>query len=176
MAGIGGGELIFWSTSAVVLPFVLHPPGMAEQFWLVKQEPEAYAWSRFVADGVTAWTGVRNHQARNNLRAMRVGDRVLYYHSVTDKAVVGIARVRRVAYPDPTASEGDWSCVDLEPVAPLVEPVPLAVLKEDPATAGMALIRQSRLSVTPLTRVELEGVLRLGKAPAALRARVLGPG
>lgn len=136
---------------------------MAERTWLVKQEPETYAWSRLVADGSTAWTGVRNFQARNNLRAMALGDLVLYYHSVTGKAVVGVARVKRVAYPDPTATEGDWSCVDLEPVKALVEPVSLAVLKADPLTAGMGLIRQSRLSVTPLLAGEFRRILQLGR-------------
>jgi len=136
---------------------------MAERTWLVKQEPETYAWSRLVADGSTAWTGVRNFQARNNLRAMALGDLVLYYHSVTGKAVVGVARVKRVAYPDPTATEGDWSCVDLEPVKALVEPVSLAVLKADLLTAGMGLIRQSRLSVTPLLPGEFRRILQLGK-------------
>ena len=85
---------------------------MAKQFWLVKQEPQAYSWSAFVADGRTAWTGVRNFQARNNLRAMAPGDLVLFYHSVSEKQVVGIARVERAAYPDATAQEGDWVCVD----------------------------------------------------------------
>lgn len=136
---------------------------MAEQFWLVKQEPESYAWSRLVADRGTCWTGVRNFQARNNLRAMKAGDRVLYYHSVTEKAVVGIARVKSEAYPDPTATEGDWACVDLEPGKPMVEPVSLAVLKADPVTAGMALIRQSRLSVTPVSPTEFRRILQLGK-------------
>ena len=86
-----------------------------KKFWLVKQEPSAYSWANFVADRKTAWTGVRNYTARNNLRSMRKGDAVLFYHSVTDKAVVGIAKVIREAYPDTTASEGDWSAVDLAP-------------------------------------------------------------
>src|SRR3954464_13289745 len=86
-----------------------------KQFWLVKQEPSAYSWTDFVADGKTAWTGVRNFTARNNLRAMHKGDTVFFYHSVTDKAVFGIANVIREAYPDPTAKKGDWSAVDLAP-------------------------------------------------------------
>lgn len=137
-----------------------------KQCWLVKQEPEAYAWSALVADGRTAWTGVRNFQARNNLRAMKAGDLVLYYHSVTDKEVVGIARVAREAYPDPTATEGDWSCVDLAPVKTLNQPVSLDQLKADPATKGMALIRQSRLSVTPLTDAECARILELAATAA----------
>lgn len=139
---------------------------MAEQFWIVKQEPEKYAWSQFVTDGSTAWTGVRNFLARNHLRAMRVGDSVLYYHSVTGKAVMGIARVRRTAYPDPTATEGDWSCVELEPFKPLTEPVPLASLKADPLTAGMAMLRQSRLSVSPLTPAEFHRIVQMSESGA----------
>ena len=133
-------------------------------YWLAKSEPEAYAWGQLVKDGRTAWTGVRNFQARNNLRAMRTGDRVLFYHSVSEKSVVGLARVVREAYPDPTATEGDWSCVDLEPVKPLPTPVTLEVIKGDGALREMALLRQSRLSVTPLTKVEFERVLLLGGA------------
>jgi len=95
------------------------------QHWMVKQEPTAYAWSAFVADGRASWTGVRNFQARNNLRAMRKGDQVLYYHSVVGKEVVGIAVVAAEAYPDPTAKEGDWVCVDLVPRRPLSKPVTL---------------------------------------------------
>ncbi len=136
--------------------------GMAKQGWLVKQEPEAYAWEVFVKDGRTAWTGVRNFQARNHLRAMKKGDRVLYYHSVTGKAVVGIARVEREAYADPTATEGDWSAVDLVPEKALKRPVTLEELKSDPVTQGMALIRQSRLSVMPLAVEEFRRVLELG--------------
>ncbi|MBN8247911.1 MAG: EVE domain-containing protein [Verrucomicrobia bacterium] len=138
---------------------------MPKHCWLVKQEPESYAWSSLVADGRTAWTGVRNFQARNNLRAMKRGDPVLYYHSVTGKEVVGIARVEREAYADPTASEGDWSCVDLVPVKVLKQPVSLDRLKADPATRGMALIRQSRLSVTPLTDSEYARILELAGTP-----------
>lgn len=129
--------------------------------WLVKQEPEAYSWSDFVRDGRTAWTGVRNFQARNHLRAMKCGDEVLFYHSVSDKQVVGLARVVREAYPDPTAEEGDWSCVDLEPVRALARPVPLDEIKSSPALAGIALLRQSRLSVMPVTGAEFRELLRL---------------
>jgi len=131
-------------------------------YWLVKQEPTAYAWETFVADGGTAWTGVRNFQARNNLRAMRTGDQVLYYHSVVGKAVVGIARVRREAYPDPTASSGNWECVDLEPVRALRKPVTLEEIKTDPALAEIPLIRQSRLSVMPLEAQAFRRIVKLG--------------
>ena len=134
------------------------------QYWMVKQEPTAYAWSAFVKDGRTAWTGVRNFQARNNLRAMRKGDRVLYYHSVVGKEVVGIAKVAAPAYRDPTASEGDWECVDLVPVKTLKQPVRLEAIKTNPRLKDLALLRQSRLSVLPLTAEEYQELVRLGSA------------
>jgi predicted RNA-binding protein with PUA-like domain len=132
-------------------------------YWLVKQEPEAYAWAALVKDGRTAWTGVRNFQARNNLRSMEKGDLVLYYHSVTDKQVVGLARVSKAAYADPTAKEGDWSCVDLEPVKALELPVDLETIKQDKALADMPLIRHGRLSVQPVTKTQFQRILKLGK-------------
>lgn len=134
---------------------------MAKRYWMVKQEPTAYSWERFVSDGGTAWTGVRNFQARNNLQAMRAGDEVLFYHSVVGKAVVGIAKVAREAYPDPTADEPGWVCVDLAPVKPLASPVPLDRIKATPALKDIALLRQSRLSVMPLTAEEFRTVLKL---------------
>ncbi len=115
------------------------------QYWLVKQEPEAYSWATFVEEGRTAWTGVRNFQARNNLRAMKRGDLVLFYHSVTDKQVMGCARVEREAYPDPTAEDGDWCCVDLVPVKALRQPVGLETIKADRILKSMPLVKQSRL-------------------------------
>lgn len=139
---------------------------MAKNYWLVKQEPEAYSWSEFVRDGRTVWTGVRNFQARNNLRAMRKGDPVLFYHSVSEKQVVGLAKVEREAYPDPTANEGDWSCVDLKPVKPLKKPVGLDRIKEDALLADMPLVRQSRLSVTGLAKAQFERLLRLAETEA----------
>src|SRR5215469_13689222 len=111
------------------------------QYWLVKQEPEAYSWSAFVKDGRTAWTGVRNFAARNNLRSMKNGDLVFYYHTGSDKKVVGIAHLAREAYPDPTAEEEGWSCVDLIPVKALEAPVSLETIKSDKALADMVLIR-----------------------------------
>lgn len=132
-------------------------------YWLVKQEPTTYPWEQFVRDGGTAWTGVRNFQARNNLRAMVPGDRVLYYHSVVGKAIVGVAQVARVSYTDPTAKEGDWSCVDLKPVEALRRPVTLEEIKADPALVDIALLRQSRLSVMPLRKAEFDAILRLSK-------------
>jgi predicted RNA-binding protein with PUA-like domain len=132
------------------------------QYWLVKQEPEDYSWATFFKEGRTAWTGVRNFQARNSLRAMRRDDCVLFYHSVTEKQVVGIARVAREAYPDPTAKEGDWSCVDLIPAKPLVQPVGLETIKADEVLRTMPLVKQGRLSVMPLTAAQFNRLLALG--------------
>jgi predicted RNA-binding protein with PUA-like domain len=129
----------------------------------VKSEPAAYAWQQLVQDKRTAWTGVRNYQARIHLRAMQPGDEVLFYHSVTEKAVIGVARVVRAAYPDPTAEEGDWSCVDLEPVRALPHPVTLDRIKADPRLATLPLLKQSRLSVMPLTKDQFTRLITLGK-------------
>jgi predicted RNA-binding protein with PUA-like domain len=142
--------------------------GKSRSYWLVKQEPESYPWSQLVTDGSTVWTGVRNYQARNHLRDMRKGDWVLYYHSVSDREIVGIARVTREAYPDPTATDGDWSAVDLEPWKPLNKPVTLVQLKADPETADLPLIRQSRLSVMPLTKENVRHILDLGESTSLL--------
>ena len=131
--------------------------------WLVKQEPGKYPWAQFVKDKGTYWDGVRNYQARNNLRAMRKGDLVLFYHSVSEKAVVGVAKVTREAYADPTAKEGDWSVVDLKPIKAMAAPVTLAQIKAEPKLAGMGLLKQSRLSVSPLSAAEFKRVLQLGK-------------
>jgi len=132
-------------------------------YWLAKSEPEAYAWSQLVKDGRTAWTGVRNFQARNNLRAMKKGDPVFFYHSVSEKQIVGIAKVAKEFYPDATAEEGDWSCVDLAPVKGLVKPVTLETIKTDKILQDMPLVKQSRLSVTPLTKVQFERLLALAQ-------------
>ena len=134
------------------------------QYWLVKQEPTAYSWDQFMADGKTDWTGVRNFQARNNLRSMKSGDQVLFYHSVNGKAVVGIAVVSREAFPDPTATSGDWSAVEIRPVRPVNPPVTLDKIKSDPALAQIPLLRQSRLSVMSLSKNEFDGVLGLAGA------------
>ncbi|MEY2491013.1 MAG: hypothetical protein QOC70_2955 [Verrucomicrobiota bacterium] len=134
-----------------------------KKFWLVKQEPSAYSWANFVAEGKTSWTGVRNYTARNNLRAMRKGDAVLFYHSVTGKEVVGIAKVVREAYPDPTATEGDWSAVDLVPEKALAKPVTLEEIKRNPRLKGMALLRLSRLSVQPVTSTEFQEILGMAR-------------
>ncbi|CAN5527466.1 EVE domain-containing protein [soil metagenome] len=129
--------------------------------WLVKQEHEAYSWDDFVHDGLTKWTGVRNFQARKNLRAMCKGDAVLFYHSVSDKAVVGVAQVTREAFPDPTAKEGDWSAVELKPVKALKKQVTLEQIKAEPKLRGIALLRNSRLSVQPLGKAEFELICRM---------------
>jgi len=133
-------------------------------YWLVKSEPEAYSWTQFVKDGKASWAGVRNFQARNNLRAMKKGDCVFFYHSVTDKQVVGLATVAKEFYPDATAEEGDWSCVDLAPDKAFTRPVTLEVIKTDKVLATMPLVKQSRLSVTPLTKEQAERLLKLASA------------
>jgi predicted RNA-binding protein with PUA-like domain len=130
--------------------------------WMVKQEPETYSWDDFVKEGRTDWTGVRNYQARNNLREMKPGDRVLFYHSGKDKAVVGIAEVVKSAYPDPTADDPQWVAVDLKPVKPLSAPVQLAAIRYDKRLSGLPLIRQSQLSVMPLTKDEFEVIVGMG--------------
>jgi predicted RNA-binding protein with PUA-like domain len=130
-------------------------------YWMVKQEPEAYSFDDLVAEGKTDWTGVRNFQARNNLKAMKKGDKVLFYHSVSEKAVVGIAEVSKEAYPDPT--DENWIAVEVKPVKKLKKPVTLQDVKANAALANMALVRQSRLSVIPLTKDEYEEVLSMAK-------------
>jgi predicted RNA-binding protein with PUA-like domain len=135
-----------------------------KKFWLVKQEPSAYSWGDLVRDGQTSWTGVRNYTARNNLREMQTGDAVLFYHSVTDKAVVGIAEVARTAYPDATAEEGDWTAVDLVPKKALARPVTLDEIKRNPRLKEIALVRLARLSVQPVTEPEFREILRMAEA------------
>jgi predicted RNA-binding protein with PUA-like domain len=136
---------------------------MAKNYWLVKQEPEAYSWSTFLKEGRAAWTGVRNFQARNNLRAMKKGDLVFFYHSVSDKQAVGLARVDKESYPDPSATEGDWSAVDLVPVKALKTPVSLDAIKKDKTLKEIPLVRQSRLSVTPLSEMQFHRLLALSE-------------
>jgi predicted RNA-binding protein with PUA-like domain len=133
-------------------------------YWLVKSEPEAYSWAQFVKDGKTAWTGVRNFAARLNLRAMKSGDRVFFYHSGEEKSVVGLARVVKEFYPDATAEEGDWSCVDITAEKVLARPVTLAEIKADKILKEMIMAKQSRLSVSPVTREQFERLLKLGEA------------
>jgi predicted RNA-binding protein with PUA-like domain len=132
-----------------------------KNYWLVKSEPESYSWSDLERDGVTSWTGVRNYTARNNLRAMRNGDEVFFYHSVSDKAIVGIGEVKRTAYTDKTAKEGDWSTVDLAPKRKLTRPVSLAEIRSNPRLKNIPLLRQSRLSVQPLGKDEFAEIVRM---------------
>ena len=136
---------------------------MARSYWLIKSDPFKYSWEEFVSDGSTYWDGVRNYQARNNLHAMRVGDLALYYHSNEGKEVVGVARVKKRAYQDPTTNDERWVVVDVEPIKALTEPVGLAAIKADPKLTEMALVRQGRLSVTPVSAGEFRHVLKLGK-------------
>ncbi|WP_299825271.1 EVE domain-containing protein [uncultured Pontibacter sp.] len=131
-------------------------------YWLVKSEPETYSWANLVKDGKTMWDGVRNYQARNNMQQMQPGDMVLFYHSVSEKAIVGIAKVDKAAYPDPTAKEGNWVVVDLVPFRDFKEPVTLEQIKKDERLQNIALLRQSRLSVMPLKAEEFDVLLALG--------------
>ena len=131
--------------------------------WLVKSDPDTYGWDELVKDGATRWDGVRNAQARNNLRAMRVGDLALFYHSGEGKQVVGVTEVVKAAYPDPTTDDERWVVVDLVPKAKLREPVTLAAIKRDAALAQIALVRQGRLSVMPIEPRAFARILALGK-------------
>jgi predicted RNA-binding protein with PUA-like domain len=135
---------------------------MKTRYWLVKTEPEAYSWDDFVRDRRTHWDGVRNFQARNFLRAMKVGDRVLFYASVTTKAVMGTATVVQEHFPDTSAEEGDWSAVGLEIDETLPHPVELAAIKAEPKLAELPLLKQSRLSVMPLNKAEFDLIVKLG--------------
>ena len=130
------------------------------QYWLVKSEPDAFGWNDQVAHGVEPWTGVRSHQAKHNLQAMKLGDRAFFYHSNIGKEIVGVVEVVRGAYPDPTDEK--WACVDMKAVGPLTTPVSLATIKGDPAFATMALVRYSRLSVSPVTESEWKRICKLG--------------
>ena len=134
-----------------------------KNYWLVKQEPSDYSWSDFVRDSRTSWTGVRNYSARNNLRRMNKDDEVLFYHSGEEKAVVGIARVTKTAYPDRTAREGDWSAVELAPIKALPTPVTLAQIKAEPRLKHIALVRQPRLSVMPLSAAEFRFIVGMAR-------------
>jgi predicted RNA-binding protein with PUA-like domain len=136
---------------------------MTTQYWLVKSEPDSYSWADFVRDKKTAWTGVRNFAARLHLNAMRRGDRVLFYESMTTKAIVGTAEVTRAAFPDETADEPGWVAVELKAGPALAKPVPLTAIKADQAFAKMALLRISRLSVQPVTRAEFDRILKMSK-------------
>lgn len=131
-------------------------------YWLVKTEPKAYSWDDLVEDGWTYWDGIRNYEARNNLRKMAAGDQLLYYHSGKTRVVVGVAEVIREHYQDPTTEDQRWSAVDIKPVQALDRPVTLAEIKKDPRLSEMILVRRSRLSVTPVRETEYGLVLAMG--------------
>ena len=140
--------------------FTLHSSLM--NYWLVKSEPFVYSFDELIRDGVTDWSGVRNYAARNNLRAMQMDDLVMYYHSREGLEVVGVAKVVREHYPDPTAEKGDWSCVDIAPVKKLDKPVTLKAIKEEPELGNIGLVRIGRLSVMPLEKAEFDKILKMG--------------
>lgn len=131
-------------------------------YWLIKSEPEAFSWSEQVHNGVEPWTGVRNYQARNNLAAMKIGDLALFYHSVSEKQIVGVVEVVKEAYPDPTAEDPRWVCVDVKANGAFAKPVTLAQIKADPELENMALLKQSRLSVAPVTEPEFRYLTKIG--------------
>ena len=132
------------------------------KYWMVKQEPESYSWADLLREVVTDWTGVRNFQARNNLRSMKAGDKVLFYHSGKEKAVVGVAEVAKAAYPDPTSEEGDWVAVDIKAVKSLKSPVPLTSIRYDGQLKNLPLLRQTQLSVLSLTADEFQRIVSMG--------------
>ena len=131
-------------------------------YWLIKSEPFKYSWDQFVKDGKTFWDGVRNYAARNNLKAMKKGDQVFFYHSNEGLEIVGIAEVLKEAYQDPTTDDPNWVVVDFKPVKKLPKPVTLAELKADPSFAEMDLIRLSRLSVGAVKAAEWKKILKMG--------------
>lgn len=132
--------------------------------WLLKSEPSVYPWSRLQREGRTRWDGIRSFEARNNLRAMKVGDLCFFYHSNVGKEIVGVARVSRAAFPDPTAEDGDWSAVEIEPEYALEKPVELSALKAGKVTSKMEVVVKSRLSVTKVTAAEWRAVHALSKS------------
>ena len=141
---------------------------MAKSYWLMKSEPDAYAWEQLVHDGTGIWDGVRNHTAKLNMMAMKVGDEAFFYHSNIGKECVGIMEITETAFPDPTAEKGSpWVVVRVAPVRALANPVSLAAIKADPKLADMQLIRQSRLSVAPVTAAEWKHILKKSEKPEA---------
>ena len=138
--------------------------GREPNFWLVKSEPTAYSWNDLVRDGSTCWDGVRNYEARNNLRAMIVGERILFYHSNVGKEIVGIAEVSREHYQDPTVEDDRWSAIDLKPVLSLKRPVTLATIKRNPKLQEIALVRRGRISVVPVTQQEFSDILEIANS------------
>lgn len=137
---------------------------MGKRYWLMKSEPAAYGWDRLVEEGGTVWDGVRNHRAKNNLQAMKVGDQAFFYHSVTGKEIVGIVEIARAGMADPKDDSGTWAAVEIKPVRKLARPVTLAEIKAEPALADIELIRQSRLSVAEISPEEWDKILSMAKA------------
>ncbi|WP_448527995.1 EVE domain-containing protein [Raineya sp.] len=138
------------------------------QYWLLKSEPFKYSWEQLLQDGSTFWDGVRNFQARNNLKAMKQGDLACFYHSNEGKEIVGIVKIIKEAYPDHTTDEPDWVMVDVAPVCSLKKPVSLATIKAHHILQNMALVRQSRLSVVPLTQEEFDLICEIGEVDVNL--------
>lgn len=136
---------------------------MSRQYWLMKSEASKYSFAQLLRDQKTMWDGVRNFEARNSMRAMKVGDLALFYHSSDGKSVVGVVRVTRDAYPDPTAQGEDWSVVDIEPVTPFKVPVSLEAIRSEPDLAESALLKRSRLSVVPIAKEHFDRILKMGK-------------
>jgi predicted RNA-binding protein with PUA-like domain len=136
---------------------------MSRQYWLMKSEPSKYPFAQLVRDKSTMWDGVRNYEARNNLRAMKAADLVLFYHSNEGKAVVGVARIKREAYADPTAPGEDWSVVDVEPLTPMKAPVSLDAIRAEADLADIQLLKRSRLSVVPVSKAHFDRILKMGK-------------
>ena len=154
---------------------------MARGYWLIKSEPNKYAWDDLVRDGKTYWDGVRNYEARNNLAAMKEGDLAFYYHSNKGKEVVGIVEIVASSYPDPTADDETWVAVDVAPRVAFTEPVSLAEIKQDPKLTEIQLVKRGRLSVVPVAPAEFRHIARLGKTtippekarPARSRSKVV---
>lgn len=136
---------------------------MAKRYWLIKSEPEAYSFDRLVAEGGTLWDGVRNYRARNNLQAMQVGDLAFFYHSVSDKEIVGIVRISKAGLADPRDDSGTWAAVEIEPVRKFARPVPLAAVKADPTLEEIELLRQSRLSVAEIRPEEWQKICAMAE-------------
>jgi predicted RNA-binding protein with PUA-like domain len=136
---------------------------MSRQYWLMKSEPFKYSFAQLVRDKKTVWDGVRNFEARNNMRSMKAGDLVLFYHSNEGKSIVGVARIKREAYADPTAEGEDWSVVEIEPVAPMKLPVSLEAIRGEPDLAEISLLKRSRLSVVPIAKEHFDRILKMGK-------------
>ena len=136
---------------------------MAKRYWLMKSEPEAYSYDRLVEEGRTIWDGVRNYRARNNLQAMRVGEEALFYHSVSDKEIVGIVKIATAGLADPKDDTGKWAAVEIEPVRKFDRPVSLAAIKADPSLQDCELLRQSRLSVAEISPAEWKKICSMGR-------------